>query len=1017
MVDTTQSRRFHEHDTVSPRIDRLLNFYVSKSDRVPTLRHDLKKDATNFLAYSNNLNGTPSVNDFMNTIIESFTFVAHFSSMVPFVIEAGSPVHKMSEYNDGGTVSGTISGTTITGSSTSFLQNIWPGCFINIDDINETYQVTDVNSDTSIEINGALETTFAAKTYTVYRSHYSQTAQYPLNVQQWGNNLVYCAVNPLGIDETDISGPFQNLVGSFLYEWQTLSSVANKIFKPTSVYFRNQFTGLLYYTSDPTSWTTTSTTPAARNVYDIDNGPSTFAAVTSNLEVWESTDLTGATFNSRTSTPSQAYAIASDGATQWVTAGSGKIWDSTNLAGAWTERVASGASDSSSRIVYNGTKYILVSTGITNIYESTDGITWTTATPPTGITTKWDVASSGLINVIVGASASTLGSPIIYDSGSGWTLSNLTINKTLYSVEWSGTYFVATGGVSAVAEPLCFISTDGINWTTIDVSSIGNKAILQGIPSDADITNLLVRTNINVGSNNELMYGTKSGDTIFEVFNPVSDYFRAVSFSINSNYIMLAGTYEWETDKWVYYPKRIRWAVPGTITDFDGEGASFVDCPGLGKFRDIAPVNSSFITLESDGVGVISPTGDLDAAWNYRKLPGSDVSPISNWIVINNNVFYIGTSGKMYSVNESGAKAVGEFDLTKFEDFDTSGPIWLSYSQSYDSFTVFKYTESGVPAFYMVSLEAGAVTEIKLPSPSSNYPRGVSAKKVSDSPLLHVHYEPISDSSKLVSSYFDTGNAVTGVDTVDSLTEVFYGLIETGENRVVREGERAVIRRMEVRTYSDDDDGASFCVEIQNEPKDIWQIVGDDTGTIALTAATCTGTSTVWSNKIADGDDLTSVFTTPPLARQGRYYIDTTLLVLDTDYTITGTNQITLTNPLASGTELFVYWENLPNVEVATGDFIRSTSDDIFHFISSIDLYNDITLSTYPSGSDTGTHYRASPLIEQDDKLVGFGVYFQTNDFKMRIFLVPRSDSTSTVTKIYGYLVDYDQIAGGERRP
>lgn len=226
-----------------------------------------------------------------------------------------------------------------------------------------------------------------------------------------------------------------------------------------------------------------------------------------------------------------------------------------------------------------------------------------------------------------------------------------------------------------------------------------------------------------------------------------------------------------------------------------------------------------------------------------------------------------------------------------------------------------------------------------------------------------------------------------------------YATIETGELRVVEEGNKGRLMELRLRTTSNGTIMPGLVGAIKSLDDSDWTWLGDSHGTISATTSACTGTGTAWSNCIALGDDTSTIFTVPAPPGACRVYRDSTLLVSGTDYTEWSTS-ITLASPLLTGTKLYAYWPGEPVVRAAVGDYIRTSEG--FHRIETIPTATSATLEWYPESTVTGYHCYGRALTTGESKLVDLPVDRTFNTIQVKIVLVPRLTSDMTYCMIDG---------------
>jgi hypothetical protein len=260
-------------------------------------------------------------------------------------------------------------------------------------------------------------------------------------------------------------------------------------------------------------------------------------------------------------------------------------------------------------------------------------------------------------------------------------------------------------------------------------------------------------------------------------------------------------------------------------------------------------------------------------------------------------------------------------------------------------------------------------------------------------------------------------NPITGRDVPFSpggtviQSDYWNSMLETGELYITEEGSKCSLKHLLVETYTKSSvSGATaqpwFTAEVKSIEDADFATPGDTAGTATMTTTALTGSGTAWSTKIADGDDATTVFDLPCQGRIARVYIDSTLQVSGTDYTIDG-NEITLAAVLASGEELFAYWDAVPEVIVKVGDVFKSTEG--WHRVTAIADATNITLDHYLStGSETVTHYPAWQLDDGHGR-VEVGINRLVEGVQIRLYIIPEYNSTdqAEIVKITGLSIGY----------
>ncbi len=226
-----------------------------------------------------------------------------------------------------------------------------------------------------------------------------------------------------------------------------------------------------------------------------------------------------------------------------------------------------------------------------------------------------------------------------------------------------------------------------------------------------------------------------------------------------------------------------------------------------------------------------------------------------------------------------------------------------------------------------------------------------------------------------------------------------YATLETGELRVVEEGNKGRLMEIRIRTSADGTIMPGLVGAIKSLDDSDWTWLGDSTGTISVTDAACTGTGTAWSNCLGLGDDTATVFGVPAPPGVCRVYRDSALLESGTDYT-EGSSSITLSSPLLTGEKLYAYWPGEPVVRAKVGDYIRTSEG--FHRIETIPTATSCTLEWYPETTVTGYHCYGRALTTGESKLADLPVNRTFNTIQVKIVIVPRLTSDMTYCLIDG---------------
>jgi len=490
--------------------------------------------------------------------------------------------------------------------------------------------------------------------------------------------------------------------------------------------------------------------------------------------------------------------------------------------------------------------------------------------------------------------------------------------------------------------------------------------------------------------------GTNLDSTLMEKFTPLSDLYRANVFATVDGYVILFGTYEFNstTGEWEWQRRRLRWTAPGTYDDFATTGqAGSAEVYGEGNFVDARTLGHNVIVWESSNVAVISQTGVLEAPWEYRVIDWSN-RIISNPIVVNGLAYWIEASGMLYQSNGDEVSAVPcGFDLTAWSDYDSASPVWLAYDETSGCIVIFQPVTSGTPVAYFYSPAMDVLTEVTIPKAAGTYwPKSIvgigSGQGV---PTLMVGYDTNpSTASTLSVGYFNYGNAITGCDTVGAVNARWYGEILTGFIQLVGPGEKTSLRALLAKTYQDKATVFyAFCGKGSDE--DDWSGCHDTQGTISVTSTAVAGTSTMFSSLLGVSTGAETVYTgaVQPawcwdvIVTNGSDVVQTT-----PSYTVTGAYEITFGSALTAGWKVYAYWDADPSPIMAVNDLIET--DEGMHPIASITNRAALTLDWYPTTTLAGTHWHVdTPALGEKEAYAGFQL--MADAVQVRIIVVPDS--------------------------
>jgi len=1049
LAGASQARSTHDKDTRLPNVETLKNL-VPGLDGCPSLRDDLTYDTNRLMTCVNvgadGLYATDS-NEYMSAIVEARNGqTCWFSRHFAFQTTGGTATVKNSTYTTG-TVTAVLDDATIVGSGTAFLRNVWPGCLLVMTGDAGVYMVKSVTDDTNLELEIESYSDLAGVAYTIYQVPYGNDAKWPHNVQQWGDKLVYNVEKPEPpVVEANVSGPFTNSVsqGSSYGTWVQKGNLGSH----NLFCWGNGFivaggteSSAVWYASDTGSVWTVSTGLSRPSSMCYSSSLGVFVAMSLGL-TYKDTDGTGATWSVTAATEiddATGCVIAEDGAGRFVVAGGYDVsYYSDDITGDWTQ-VTGFPYFSPRSMVFETSNFIAVGMngGIATSPAGEDA-TWTTRTSGTTAQLK-SVCGDGSGNAVaVGSGGMIL---LSGDSGVTWTQKSVPSGYEscdFLNVVYSGSYWVVSGDNSG-SDKVVIKSSDGTTWEAIDISGCPDVSLYGSeivIPGASDLSTITVL----VGGA-YAYYGTvvTPSGTEFGTFSPLSTSFRSKAFTVAGSYLMLGGMTEWNTSTstWVYYPRRIRWPSPGTVNDFDGEGGSWLDLPGVGEVLMLRTIGTNVVGWDTSGIFVLEQTGDLDAPWGYRRLRDG-VQAISNSVQVGSQVFWIAHDGRLWATNGVQVDPSGSFDLGEFDDWQINEgySTWMAWYPALNCLCVMKITNSGTDNKLWLISSDQRICYIAAPSwvdsAANRYPLSMFVSRVGNDPRLYIGYDANKnvDTNHLVSAYFQKGDHIHGVDHITSvITSSWSSILETGYDRLTDEGSLVMIHSLELYGYCEYTQrtlgnkqltyGPHIGIQMKTQDETNWYCPGSTAGTITVTDAACTGSGTAFSNLVAAGDDASTVFTIPGLAANARVFLEDagvyTLQVKDTDYTVTDTKEITLGAALVSGINLYVYWDAEPLVKTEVGDLILTSS--MAHRAVTIPTATTMTLDQYlASGTATGTHVPAERMDDGDGSTV-HGMGHRGDIVKFRMSILPQNQTYSpSSVRITGMMIEYTPLESTEQR-
>jgi len=1031
LVRASENHRHHEVDSQLPRVSRIKNCYPAVGDACPMLRSSMSGMSTTALAE----NITATLTEFQIGYVTNATGqLVSFTNLAPWTGSGATKTIASSVYSEGSVVVNTGT-TTVTGTSTNFLREVWVGCWVLFSGDTNYYEVASITSDTVLVLATNKDGNYSGSAYEVYRTHNRTNVRSALNIEEFGNWMLYSVNRPTSaIAASQISGPFvQKTQALASYTWAVDYPIAAivAIECDGTNWVRSGPNTDVQYTTDPSgSWSNSGGIAASPAAITLAEGGK-WLAIDSTV-AYLSSDGTAATFvdgdavdlEMTVSCTAVRYDAAGGvGGNCYVAVGPDNIDVSEDLTGNWTNWSRSGGWEG----VDFGSRWVVVGRygKVTVASDPTD--TWQDEESSTD-EHLWAVACSSTVDVAVGSRNTILRNV----DASGWEqAASLGSPPAVHwnDVRWTGTYFLATGW--AGNQGFMYYSQDGDKWYDLATSQPDGNPMRLGCPKNAAMDNIYAYSySYDASSSSHRHLGHyASVDATPEVqfgdFQPISDAYRARAFCVagSPGYVMLACVLEWDeqSSTWQLHTRRVRWTSPGTVQNFDGEGATFLDCPGVGALRDIHSLGSHCVLLEENGIGLLSHTGNLDSPWFYRKLK-TGIFAVSNGVVWQNRVWFIGNTGHLYAASASGVEEVGTFDIEPYIEGRTINDTILGYEKGHACLFAFEHGQTAPFKLYMISPEMDAVTHFQLPvyddDDTDLDPQHVFPTIDPEVRRLAAAYAQLStDDTKTYSSYVDAGAVSTGVDTLDTgITVPYHAVIEGGQEELVREGLRAIVSEVELDTYSNNTNAAvnpDLTFEVQAEHHSSWVSGGTDVGTANITSGSTTiaGTTTAWSHIL--GEDSGTVFTTPRPAALCSYTKLTggshTALVETTDYTISGTHQVTLVVGLVAGTDLNAQWLGSPVVTTAANDyFIGATSDNAYR-ISSIETATSATLATTPTATEAAVHVPAGQIPDESGEVI-LGVGSQVGRFRWKIRIIPRGSGKADAAKVSSFVITYSSL-------
>ena len=601
-------------------------------------------------------------------------------------------------------------------------------------------------------------------------------------------------------------------------------------------------------------------------------------------------------------------------------------------------------------------------------------------------------------------------------------------------------------------------SEDGIEWKFLVNQELGDSGTEKRPTNPVTSIGYNVSVLFDGGANYVRALVTERFNYYYwtvDKFVPLSDIYRASTFSVIEGYVGLFSTLEYEkqedgTYDWVSYPRRFRWTAPATYNDFDAEfGAGLADAPGEGKFLDSRPVNGRIVAFETNKVSAVVPRGDLDDPFEYEVIQ-EDFRILSNPLKVNDIVYVVGSDGLIYGTDGINVKEAGfAYDATKYEDYQEKKPIALDYSRATNSLIAFYYDSTADnQEVTFISLSGGSVTRCVLPNHDDNttQPTSICSVASCDDQRILVPYIPNdTQTTTLRLASFTFGQTITGMDRLglDGVdTTRWASTIETGEIYIQPEGNKASIKHIIVSTYTgatigDGDDTPRIIVQIKPTGSDTWlsprQFNWDETLlTVTTSSATIDEdtygidgfpTSLIWDNEVS-GTTGDFYMRTPIDSRLMHLMVTTdggttfTEITSD-DYTIEDEeipNELYFpAGSFSANTFIYGLWKGRPHATMEVNDMLQLS--DGYHRITELDNYNKIGLEYYPAetlevgavqGNPKVYHYKTVQLEVGDGKAI-YGMNQLVEGFRLRVVVIPEhgSDNAPTSVKIVGMSVGF----------
>lgn len=181
---------------------------------------------------------------------------------------------------------------------------------------------------------------------------------------------------------------------------------------------------------------------------------------------WDAVSLFEDQVVTKSTTTITSLASIAYGSGLYVAAGSAFAVSTSPDLVTWTTRTLTTASGGYKYVGSNGTSFMCVEIGTTNVHTSSNGVTWTKATNPPGNVYNPPVYINGLWLVY---STSTLNTYYTTPDGVTWTARSIPADCTKYFYQFGNVVWTASNTTTDAA---AYYTTDGINWTLANLPFI-----------------------------------------------------------------------------------------------------------------------------------------------------------------------------------------------------------------------------------------------------------------------------------------------------------------------------------------------------------------------------------------------------------------------------------------------------------------------------------------------------------------------------------------------------------------